>query len=125
MRFGHPSFEKLVDINKNFPYVTLSKSSLPCDICFYAKQKRMSFPLSNSVSANTFDLVHMDIWGPLSIPSISGFKYFLTIVDDKSRFTWIYLMKLKSETSNLASSFFGINAMLAELIQRRCVTRSL
>jgi hypothetical protein len=65
----------------------LSKSSLPCDICFYAKQKRMSFPLSNSISANNFDLVHMDIWGPLSIPSISGFKYFLTIVDDKSRFT--------------------------------------
>jgi hypothetical protein len=37
MRFGHPSFEKLVDINKNFPFVKLSQSSLPCDICFYAK----------------------------------------------------------------------------------------
>jgi hypothetical protein len=47
----------------------------------------------------------MDIWGPLSIPSISGFKYFLTIVDDKSRFTWIYLMKLKSETSILIQNF--------------------
>jgi hypothetical protein len=105
MRFGHSSFEKLNDINKVFPFVSVQKTSLPCDICFYAKQKRLPFSLSKSISANIFDLVHMDIWGPLSIPSISGFKYFLTIVDDKSRFTWIYLMKLKSETPTLIQNF--------------------
>ncbi|MCH80835.1 retrovirus-related Pol polyprotein from transposon TNT 1-94 [Trifolium medium] len=50
----------------------------------------------------------MDIWGPLSIPSMLGYKYFLTIVDDKSRFTWLYLMKLKSETSALIQSFHAM-----------------
>jgi hypothetical protein len=105
MRFGHPSFEKLNEINKVFPSVSVQKTSLPCDICFYAKQKRLPFSLSQSISTHIFDLVHMDIWGPLSIPSISGFKYFLTIVDDKSRFTWIYLMKLKSETPTLIQNF--------------------
>jgi hypothetical protein len=50
----------------------------------------------------------MDIWGPLAIPSMLGFKYFLTIVDDRSRFTWIYLMKVKSEASTHIKSFHAM-----------------
>jgi hypothetical protein len=83
----------------------VSKSNIPCDTCFFAKQKRLPFPDSHTISANIFDLIHMDIWGPLSIPSMSGHRYFLTVVDDKSRFTWIYLMKYKSETSTLVKIF--------------------
>jgi len=39
----------------------------------------------------------MDIWGPFSKVSIHGHKYFLTIVDDFSRFTWVVLLKTKAE----------------------------
>jgi transposase InsO family protein len=35
--------------------------------------------------------------GPLSSPSFSGCKYFLTFIDDFSRHTWVYFSKLKSE----------------------------
>jgi hypothetical protein len=108
MRFGHSSFEKLNDINKVFPFVSVQKTSLPCDICFYAKQKRLPFHNSNHISSHNFDLVHMDIWGPLSIPSMLGFRYFLTIVDDRSRFTWLYFMKLKSEVSMHIQSFHAM-----------------
>lgn len=48
--------------------------------------------------------MHVDIWGPYSAPSVTGFRFFLTFVDDKSRFTWVRLMKAKSETR--ASQFF-------------------
>jgi hypothetical protein len=105
MRFGHVSDEKLFEINKIFPSVKYQSSPLPCDICFYAKQKRLPFPHSTHVSQSIFDIVHMDIWGPIATPSMLGYKYFLTVVDDKSRFTWIFLMKYKSETSNLIKSF--------------------
>lgn len=47
----------------------------------------------------------MDIWGPVSTPSIQGHKYFLTIVDDHSRHTWIFLMKNKGETRNCIIHF--------------------
>jgi hypothetical protein len=104
-RFGHASHAKLSEINKIFPFVHFTKSSDPCDICFFAKQKRLPFTLSNHVSKQNFDLIHMDIWGPISVPSMLGFKYFLTIVDDKSRFTWIYLLKLKSEASTYIKHF--------------------
>jgi hypothetical protein len=39
MGFGHASHAKLVELNKMFPSINVSKSSIPCDICFYAKQK--------------------------------------------------------------------------------------
>lgn len=67
--------------------------------------KRKEFPISNTKAVKIFDLVHMDIRGPISIPSTFGHRYFLTIVDDHSRHTWLYLMKLKSETSTHIHSF--------------------
>lgn len=52
-----------------------------------------------------FQLIHADIWDPCSISSINGYRYFLTIVDDFSRRTWLFLIKNKSET-RLALQFF-------------------
>ncbi|KAE9615790.1 putative RNA-directed DNA polymerase [Lupinus albus] len=42
------------------------------------------------------------------MPSTNGHRYFLTIVDDKSRFTWIYFMKCKSEVPNLIRKFTAL-----------------
>ena len=69
--------------------------------CHLAKQHKLPFQLSKSFSKSVFDLIHIDIWGPLDVPSIQGHRYFLTIVDDFSRHTWVYLMKNKSETRDL------------------------
>jgi len=40
------------------------------------------------------------------VPTIDGHKYFLTIVDDCTRSTWVYLMKSKSETRPILQSFY-------------------
>ena len=48
----------------------------------------------------------MDVWGPYSTPTLDGFKYFLTVVDDTTRETWLFLMKSKSEVRQLFSSFY-------------------
>jgi hypothetical protein len=37
----------------------------------------------------------------LPSPSFSGFKYFLTFIDDFSRCTWVYFLKLKSEVFDM------------------------
>jgi IS30 family transposase len=47
----------------------------------------------------------MDIWGPFSTSTIHGHKYFLTVVDDFSRFTWVILMKGKFETASKIQDF--------------------
>jgi len=66
----------------------------------------LPFPHSNTASDNCFDLIHVDIWGPISIPSIHRHKYFLTVIDYLSRHTWVFLMHFKGETRNLLLNFF-------------------
>ena len=41
-------------------------------------------------------LIHSDVAGPIPTTSINGFRYFLTFINDCSRFCWIYFMKEKS-----------------------------
>lgn len=57
---------------------------------------------------NHFDLIHCDIWGPYHVSSYTGYNYFLALVDDCSRFTWVYLSKQKSEARNVIPRFFNM-----------------
>ena len=43
------------------------------------------------------DLVHTDLCGPMSTSARGGYKYFITFIDDYSRYRYIYLMRHKSE----------------------------
>ena len=43
------------------------------------------------------DLIHSDLCGPMTAPSLGGFLYVI-LIDDYSRKTWIYFMKDRSET---------------------------
>jgi len=63
-----------------------------CDVCFCAKQTRSHFAISESKATKLFELIHCDIWGLYRIKASCGASYFLTIVDDASRATWVYLM---------------------------------
>lgn len=104
LRLGHPSDRILEQLYTTFPYVTMNKTSV-CDACHFAKQNKLPYSASQTVTDQPFQLLHMDIWGPLSVPSSHGHKYFLTVVDDYTRHTWIFLMKLKSETRALVENF--------------------
>ena len=42
--------------------------------------------------------MHSDVCGPMSVDARGGYRYFLTFIDDLSRYGYIYLMKHKSET---------------------------
>ena len=42
-------------------------------------------------------LFHSDVCGPMSTESLSGARYFLTFVDDKTHYIWVYVLKCKSE----------------------------
>ena len=50
----------------------------------------------------------MDVWGPYFVCTHDGFKFFLTIVDDATRSTWVYLMKAKSNVKHLLISFYNM-----------------
>jgi hypothetical protein len=73
-----------------------------------AKQKKLSYTLSSSQTSKWFYLLHMDIWGPYSTATLHGHKYFLTIVDDFSRFTWLVLLKGKREVASHIQHFIHL-----------------
>jgi len=105
-RLGHLSSSRLDFMAKNllhFPF----KQNNDCIFCALAKQSRLPFSTSSISSDKPFELIHCDIWGPFKVPSLSGAKYFLTIVDDFSRFTWVFLMHHKSETKKFLTNFFS------------------
>lgn len=51
----------------------------------------------------SFDLIHYDIWRPFSVSSYNGYKYFIIIVDDCTRFTFL---KNKSDATAAIPLFF-------------------
>lgn len=93
-------------ISAQFPFIPFNKYG-PCDTFQFSKHKNLPYPVSTTSSSKKFDLVHVDIWGPYSTLSINGHKHFHTLVDDYSRFTWIFFMKLISETRQHHSTFIS------------------
>ena len=106
-RLGHPSFRVIKMLFPSF-FKKLDVESFHCEVCELAKHKRVSFPISNKISTSPFFLIHTDVWGPSSVPNISGARWFVTFIDDCTRVTWVFLLKQKSEVSSAFLQFFSM-----------------
>jgi hypothetical protein len=103
-RLGHLSINRMQLLHKQFPYIIVDHKGV-CDICHLAKHKKLPYTNSCNKAGFPFEMIHLDIWGPIGTKSLHGHSYFLTAVDDYSRFTWITLMKQKSETRQHIKDF--------------------
>ena len=56
----------------------------------------MPYPMSISVSSSPLELVFSDVWGPAPT-SVGKNNYYVSFIDDFSKFTWIYLLRHKYE----------------------------
>lgn len=69
-----------------------------CDGCLISKQRRAPFPTAATFRATSWlYLVHGDICVPILPPTHGGKKYFLLLIDDMSRYMWLFLLISKSE----------------------------
>ena len=90
-RLGHPSHSRLVSLKSKFPYVVVDQGGV-CDVCHLARHKKLLYQNSFNKAKQAYDVIHFDIWGPISINSVHGHSYFLTAIDDFSRYTWVILV---------------------------------
>lgn len=71
-RLGHPSNDVLLNMSKLFVDIKYHKNLL-YHACHLAKQCRHPFLISNSTTSARFELLHMDILGPIIVSSLDGF----------------------------------------------------
>ena len=75
-----------------------------CRGCALRKNGKRPFQANDSRAKGILDLIHSDLCGPMSVATLSGFSYFVTIIDDYSRKAWIYFLRSK-ESDELLDKF--------------------
>ena len=70
-----------------------------CIACKKGKQVRKSHPqkMLNTIGL-PLERLHMDLFGPVNVKSISGDSYCLVVTDDYTRFSWVVCLEKKDET---------------------------
>ena len=75
-----------------------------CEACVMEKMTRAPFPKAQR-SSEPLAIIHSDICGEMSTPTIGHKLYFITFIDDYSRYGYVYLIKHKSEGFDMCKVF--------------------
>ncbi|GJX39677.1 putative ribonuclease H-like domain-containing protein, partial [Tanacetum coccineum] len=105
-RLGHVNFKninKLVKGNlvRGLPSKTF-KLDHSCVACRKGKQHRASCKkIEERTVREPLELLHMDLFGPVSVESVNRKKYCLVVTDDCSKFSWVFFLAYKDETYDM------------------------
>ena len=93
------------DLVRGLKDVTFEKDKL-CSACQAGMQVGNTHPKKSMMSTSkAFELMHMDLFGPTTYTSIGGNKYGFVIVDDFTRYTWVFFLVDKSDVFTTFKTF--------------------
>nr|GEX16400.1 hypothetical protein [Tanacetum cinerariifolium] len=109
-RLGHINFKtmnKLVKGNLVRGLQTkVFENDNTCVACRKGKHHRTSCKTKYVSSVNQpLQRLHMDLFGPTFVKSLNKKTYCLAVTDDYSRFTWVFFLAIKDETSPILKTF--------------------
>nr|GEX64156.1 retrovirus-related Pol polyprotein from transposon TNT 1-94 [Tanacetum cinerariifolium] len=113
-RLSHLNFKNINKLSKQnkvlgLPSLVYSKDK-PCTACEKGKHHRDSLNTKQNFSIRKcLHLLHMDLFGPVSLISINHEKYTLVIVDEYSGYTWVYFLRKKSQALEMIMSFIRMD----------------
>ncbi|GJV10303.1 retrovirus-related pol polyprotein from transposon TNT 1-94 [Tanacetum coccineum] len=119
---SHLNFDTINDLAKNDLVTDLLKFKYHkehlCPSCEQGKSKRASHPPKPVPNyKQRLHLLHMDLCSPMRISSLNGKRYVLVIVDNYSRYTWVYFLRSKDEAPELIKTFLKrITVLLQSLV---------
>ena len=116
-RFAHIHYKALPVVSKmvkGLPDLQIQNEGV-CKGCALGKKSRKKFPNNNNRAEGILDIIHSDVYGKMSTPSIRNYLYYATFIDDYSRKTLIYLLKTKDEVFD---KFVEFKASVENLIGR-------
>jgi hypothetical protein len=101
LNFG--SMSRLSSLNLN-PHLSIVKGS-KCQSCVQSKQPQKSYKAAEDRHLAPLDLVHSDICEMNGVLTEGGQRYFITMIDDASRYCYVYLLKTKDEALNYFKTY--------------------
>ena len=99
--FGHLNFKYFQQLHNDkmvegLPLIQTSNGV--CSGCLVGKHPKKRYEVGKAHrAASILDLIHSVVAEPIPTKCINGCRYFLTFIDDFSRYSWIYFMKQKSK----------------------------
>ncbi|GJR47088.1 putative ribonuclease H-like domain-containing protein [Tanacetum coccineum] len=122
-RLGHINFKtmnKLVKGNlvRGLPS-KLFENNQTCVACQKGKQHRASCKSKTvSLISQPLHMLHMDLFGPTFVKSLMKKMYCLVVTDDYSRFSWVFFLATKDETSGILKSFItGVENLIDQRVK--------
>ncbi|CAN1316600.1 Retrovirus-related Pol polyprotein from transposon TNT 1-94 [Linum perenne] len=109
-KLGHISCSRISKLNasklvRGLPQFSPMKEFF-CSTCVKGKQTKNSFKSSSFISTSKpLQLIHIDLFGPTNISSLGGKNYAFVLVDDFSRFTWVFFLAKKNESFQTFKNF--------------------
>ena len=76
-----------------------------CKTCLAGEMTRAPFTKRESLASDLLEIVHSDVCGPVRVNSLAVARFFITFIDDRSRWCQIYFMKNKSEVIDKFKEF--------------------
>ncbi|GJT88275.1 putative ribonuclease H-like domain-containing protein, partial [Tanacetum coccineum] len=117
-RLGHVNFKNINKLVKGHLVRGLPSKVFvndhTCVACKKGKQHKASCKAKlDRIIRKPLELLHMDLFGPVSIESINKKRYCLVVTDDFSRFSWVFFLATKDETSEiLCNLIIGLEKQL-------------
>ena len=68
-----------------------------CEHCIYGKQNRVRFASGATRAKGILELIHIDVFGLVPVPSLGKYVYYVSFIDDFSRNIWIYFLQNESK----------------------------
>ena len=103
-RLGHPGRDAMSHLSKQFAIPCNNAAVSVCHACQLGKHVRLPFSRSKTFNVVPFQLIHCDLWTS-PIPSNSGLKYYLVIIDDYSHYMWTFPLRHKSDATTVITNF--------------------
>jgi transposase InsO family protein len=109
-RLGHVGMKQLNklmkhDLVRDLKDITFDKDKI-CSACHARKKVGNTHPKKSTMSTSkTFELLHIDLFGPTTYTSIGGNKYGFVIMDDFTRYTWVAFLGDKSDVFGTFKKF--------------------
>ena len=95
---GHINSNKIQRLIKDGLLKPLDFDGFPvCESFLEGKMFKRHFNAKGRKAQELLELAHTNVCGPMSTQANGGYEYFITFMDDYSRYGYVYLMRWKSE----------------------------